>query len=540
MGSLPSQLKTSSLRVVNKLPEDGGDTQNSTNGTGPAETQPPSLEREVTTPKLLVSIVDRSTVIISEARSVCTQTDELDTGKVDGNEKNEVPVVDEVCNDHVSIPGESNASDYKNTAVVESRETSGVENKRNNEDEMQINETEGTNGDREKACSSRTSETSDVGGNVQLTFNSEVDTTPVEETEHKRKVVWEESEATIDVDNYSITTHEQIDTEKCYSQEQNQSQHEVKQVLAFGLSPPTEVPFEEIALNRYGKYKVRLQSDQERCVLSAAVFLETGDAIVVDRSNQKVKYVDSKFQFISSHELPAQPWAVCARGTDVYVSMGHTQIQHLTVQDMIIEPAETFEIKGRCLGVCVYGEHLAVGLQAGEICLLNFKGEAEETIKLPQTDTGSPCNPWHLFASKQDNILVTDSDVGAVYCVNKNSEVIFAFRGLSSPRATAVDYHGNILVVGRDMTSAVGPDVTSGAVVVVLHRDAELLNMLHIDADTKVRSRVLLTWDDLEFVPYCSSCRRDSVVILGGIQESLKIMILGLPEPEEESDTETS
>lgn len=540
MGSLPSQLKTSSLRVVNKLSEDGADTQNHTNSTGPAETQAPSLEREVTSPKILVSIVDRSTVIISEARSISTQTDELDTGQADDNEKNEVSIVGEVCNDHVRIPGESDASDYKNTTVVDSRETSHVENKRNNEDEMPINEAKGTNADRESVCSSPTAEPGDVGGNVELTFNSEVETTFVEETERERKVVWEESEATVDVDNNSITEHEQTDTENCYSQEQNDSQHQVKQVLAFGSSPPTEVPFEEIALNRYGRYKVRLQSDQERCVLSAAVFLETGDAIVVDRSNQKVKYVDSKFQFISSHELPAQPWAVCARGTDVYVSMGHTQIQHLTVQDMIIEPAEIFEIKGRCLGVCVYGEHLAVGLQVGEICLLNFKGEAEETIKLPQTDTGSPCNPWHLFVTKQDNILVTDSDVGAVYCVNKNSETIFVFRGLSSPRATAVDYQGNILVVGRDMTSAVGPDVTSGAVVVVLHRDAELLNMLRIDADTKVRSRVLLTWEDLEFVPYCSSCRRDNVVILGGIQESLKIMILGLPEPDEESDTETS
>lgn len=282
--------------------------------------------------------------------------------------------------------------------------------------------------------------------------------------------------------------------------------------------PTPAVPFEKLSLEKHGKYKVRLESDKEKCIISSASFLETGDAVVIDRSNQKLKFVDNKFQFISSYELPAKPWAVCSRGIDVYVTLGNTKIEHLIVEDMLIEHVEFFEIKGRCLGICVYDKHIAVGLQVGEICLLDFKGKKQETLQLPVLD-GRTCNPWHLTATAEDNILVTDSDAGAVYCFNRKSELIFTFRDIGTPRGTGIDTDGNILVVGRDKET--------GSVITLLHKDKELKHMLHIEQQSEMKSRVLMKWEQLEFVPYCICYRSDRIVILGGIQEALKIMTFG-------------
>ena len=197
--------------------------------------------------------------------------------------------------------------------------------------------------------------------------------------------------------------------------------------------------------------------------------------------------------------------------------MGNTTIQHLIVEDMIIEPAKSFEIKGRCLGICVLNNLLAVGLQVGEVCLLDSNGEQQGTIQLPSI-SGKPCNPWHLNATSEGNILVTDSDACTLFCVNQKSELIFTFKQQGSPRGTAIDSEGNILIVGRDMET--------GAVVSIVHKDEELRHMLHIEQQTDMKCRILMTWEQLEFVPYCVCFRKDRVVILGGIQESLKIMTL--------------
>jgi hypothetical protein len=276
-------------------------------------------------------------------------------------------------------------------------------------------------------------------------------------------------------------------------------------------------PFDQLSLERYGKYKVRLSSDKEKCIVSSAAFLETGDAILIDRSNQKVKFVDKTFQFISSYELPAKPWALCSKGKDIYVTMGNTQIQQLIVEDMILEPVKSYDIKGRCLGICLLNSFLAVGLQVGEICLLDSDGKKQGTIQLP-TISDKPCNPWHLTATTEGNVLVTDSDACALFCVNTKSELIFTFKQLGSPRGTAVDSEGNILIAGRDKET--------GAVVTIVHKDEELRRMLHIEQQPEIKSRVLMTWEQLEFVPYCVCFRKDRVVVLGGIQESLKIMTL--------------
>ena len=488
MGIIPSQLGSSSIKVVNKLPEDT--THASVEGSNVDDVRTETseerddtrkrdnnvLEREITSPKLLVSIVNNSTFIISEGRSIGTQTGEeaFNGPTIEANAGVGDIALAGVCNDNSTCT--SNINQDKEVSAFSGDDVDSIKN---------------------TADGTWDEDTNLILKNLEL--EKDVSESEINSCDNTLT-------AFVETSDMSFPTV----------------------VQARNLSPRPEVPFEEITLNECGKYKVRLHSDKEKCMVSSSAFMETGDVVVIDRSNQKLKYVDSKFQFISSYEFSTTPWAVCARRNDVYVTLGNTQIQHLVIVDMTVEPGEVFETTGRCLGICVYKEYLAVGVQGGEIQLLDFHGEMQTTIELPKTEVGKPCSPWHLCTSKHENILVTDSDAGMVVCINEASEVVFIFRGMSSPRATAVDYHGNILLVGRDMSSA--------GVAMVLHKDMELLNMLHVDAATK--ERTLLTWETLEFVPYCVSYRPDDVVVLGGIQTYLKIMRLGEREEFAESDTD--
>lgn len=539
MGVSASQSQQSSVKLVNVFPVAQTNETNEGNKHRLDDLNRGGISdliRQNTQPKILVSINTDNTVKISHGKSIATQTprnglqlvvdddsnnvenrDSVEMGDVINENRQHRAVQTDIITtesqteyDLVIIPTKYQSERSKpEIAKNESSNTddSNIYHDRNNDrqtvsttsgNEAVMNENEPVMTENEAVMTENEAGETDYWTDTCIQTDDDVD------NELGPIIAWGSKSAD------SATTLLQNDNDK---ESYNKEDKEADTQMDCETPMPTRT-FDELSLERYGKYKVRLSSDEEKCIISSATFLKTGDAVVIDRSNTKMKFVDNKFQYISSQELPAKPWAVCARGVDVYVTMGNTKIQHLTVIDMIMETMDTFQIKGRCLGICVFGEYLAVGLQIGEVCLLDFSGKKQGTIQLP-TFNGKSCNPWHLLVTPENNILVTDSDAGAVYCVTKNSELIFTFKGLGSPRGTAIDLQRNILVVGRDKDT--------GAVVTILNKDMELRNMLHIEG-SDIKSRVLLTWEELEFVPYCICHRSDNVVVLGGIQEALKIM----------------
>ncbi|KAL4240895.1 hypothetical protein ACF0H5_001677 [Mactra antiquata] len=486
MGSGNSQLNPVEIGIDNRFSESTSDKVEQSVENNP---ELATLVSEKTKPRIILSINNDNTIRIAAGKSISTQT-------VDDTEKENEDVMDEVA-ENGSPPIETKhhqeiQTDFDKPSKIDNNSVTGEIAKDKEENEE----------------------------------NKETDIPLEVETDNEAGYVTDLGVQTDDCDDAwgeqsidsALTLQE--NSKEAHNEEEKESDTQAEDNNDDDLEEYMEArPFGEVTLEKYGKYKIRMSSDKKNCIASSAAFLETGDAVIIDRSNQSIKFVDKKFQYISAHELPAKPWAVCTQGIDVYVTIGNTQIQHLTVEDMIIEPAEVFEVKGRCLGICTVDTYLAVGLQIGEISLLDFKGVYKESIALPKIN-GKPCNPWHLSSTKENNILVTDSDTGCVYCVNKKSELIFQFKGIDTPRATVLDNEGNIVVVGRDKVS--------NAVVVLLHRDVELQNILHIDEGSKKEqdSKILIKWDELEFVPYSVCYRKDRIIVLGGIQETLKIMRL--------------
>ena len=104
-------------------------------------------------------------------------------------------------------------------------------------------------------------------------------------------------------ENMEMSKHCELNTptmnNQTFKSENKNEEEETNRVPEHNV-PRLIRPFDLLSLERYGKYKVRLSSDKEKCIVSSAAFLETGDAVLIDRSNQKVKFVDKTFKFISS------------------------------------------------------------------------------------------------------------------------------------------------------------------------------------------------------------------------------------------------
>ena len=259
-----------------------------------------------------------------------------------------------------------------------------------------------------------------------------------------------------------------------------------------------------ITLESGGKYRISLPSDTEKCAVSALSFLESGHLVLTDSGNQKVKFVDKDFAFISQYPM-TQPWAVCSVDNDIYVTNGTNTIQHLFVKDMVLEVGKSFKMNGQCFGIANFNNGIAVGLKSSEIQLMNTQGEVKRIIKIPKTEKGKQLCPRHLCVTPKYDILVTDSEARIVYCLNSSGELLWRYLGMSNPFATVSDLDGNIFLVG-------------------LNKDTDLvMQILRKEGESVTCVKSVLQKQDVEFEPHSICFRKsDGLLVLAGIRHAIK------------------
>ena len=259
-----------------------------------------------------------------------------------------------------------------------------------------------------------------------------------------------------------------------------------------------------ITLESGGKYRISLPNDTEKCLISGMTFLDSGDLVLTDKGNQKVKFVDKKFEFISQLSV-SEPWDVCSVGNEIYVTLGTNTVQYLFVRDMVLELGKTFEMTDKCFGIANFNNGLAVGLKTSEIHLMNVQGEVKRIIKIPKTEKGRNVCPWHLSVTKKFDILVTDPNLRTVCCLNSKGELLFRYPDMSNPRATISDSSGNIFLVG-------------------LNKDTDLvMQILRKAGENVICVKSIVHLEDVEFEPSAVSLRHsDGLLVLGGMRHALK------------------
>lgn len=259
-----------------------------------------------------------------------------------------------------------------------------------------------------------------------------------------------------------------------------------------------------ITLESGGKYRISLPSDTEKNLISGITFLDNGDLVLADKGNQKMKFVDKEFVFISQLSVP-EPWDVCSVGNEVYVTFGTNTVQNMFIRDMVLNMGKTFEMTDKCFGIANFNNGLAVGLKYSEIHLMNLQGEVKRIIKIPKTEKGRKMCPWHLSITNKFDILVTDPTLRYMCCINSKGELLFSYPDMSNPRATISDSAGNIFLVG-------------------LNKDTELvMQILRKSGQTVICVKSIAHLEDVEFEPNSISLRQsDGLLVLGGMRHALK------------------
>jgi len=238
----------------------------------------------------------------------------------------------------------------------------------------------------------------------------------------------------------------------------------------------TESGFTERWGIKEGNYNVKL-SNEKNCSINSATYLCTGDIVLSDNTNYKLKLFNCNFEYISCLDLAEPADCVCASPTLplVYATFPD-RVRQIHVDGEKLKRSGFIKTPGHCRGICVNkfdGKAISMSMEddEGQINLLTPGGNVQ--LEISEDEDGEPLfvQPESLVVTHDLNVLVADMGANAVICVHPEGSVVFTYRGVRCPSSVVCDELNYIYVAGPNNIHQLNPQ---GELVKVFITKAEI------------------------------------------------------------------
>lgn len=202
-----------------------------------------------------------------------------------------------------------------------------------------------------------------------------------------------------------------------------------------------------------GKYHVQLH-DEKACIINSAAFLPTGDIIMSDFINKKLKLFTCNFQLVAVLEFPTsvQYLSTSPNLPLIYAAFAD-RIRQVHVDGAQMKRSGYIKVPGQCRGICINkfdGKAVALSTSedTGQVNLLTPGGNLQMELYEDNNGKGLFVRPESLIVTRDLNIVVADRGAKSVIGVRPDGEVIFVYKGVRYPTALACDEHNYLYVAG--------------------------------------------------------------------------------------------
>ena len=265
---------------------------------------------------------------------------------------------------------------------------------------------------------------------------------------------------------------------------------------------PQQKGFDEMSVTARNQVNVKVPSDSYYVHITGAAFLPSGQLILCDGNNNKLKLLDENLQMKESIDVPERPG-------DIAVVNQHQVIVIFPVQQYLqfiqVTPSlalgHTVDLGVKCWGVTVSRESIYISFsesEEGKIGVYDLTGKKKRIIDSYNGKDGKVLikSPWYIAVSNDEKLFLSGGLLTpTVYCLESSGNVLYT---VSNPlfedcRGISVDENGNLLVC----------DLGSDKVFLITKDGKEV--------------REFLTEKDGILYPYTVSFRRsDGTLVVGG------------------------
>ena len=216
--------------------------------------------------------------------------------------------------------------------------------------------------------------------------------------------------------------------------------------------------FDEMSITAGNKINVKVQSDGEDAWISGSTFLSSGELILCDRNNEKLKLLDKNLQMKESIDVPGTPWDVAPVDQhQVIVTFPDEQYLQFIQVTPSLALGDKVDLGMICCGVAVSRESIYISfLDSGQckIGIYDLTGKQKLMIGPHSYNDGKLLfkEPCYIDVWNDEKIVISDVDdkssTSTVYCLESNGNVLYSISNPSFKRCRgiSVDENENLLV----------------------------------------------------------------------------------------------
>ena len=272
--------------------------------------------------------------------------------------------------------------------------------------------------------------------------------------------------------------------------------------------------FNGMSVTARNQVNIRVQSDSIKAVITGSAFLPSGQLILCDFVNNKLKLLDENLQMKESIDVPGQPWDVApVNQHQVIVTF---PFEHY-VQFIQVTPSlalgRTVDLGMQCYGVTVSRENIYIYISfsesgGGKIGIYDLTGKKKRIID--------------RYNDKDGIFLIKNPFYFAV----PNDEKIFLSGGLFTPTVYCLETSGNVLYTVSNPLfkdcSGISVDENENLLVC----DWRSHKVFLITKDGKEVREFLTEKDGLSDLRTVSFCRSDGTLVVGGEHNNIRVFTL--------------
>ena len=270
--------------------------------------------------------------------------------------------------------------------------------------------------------------------------------------------------------------------------------------------------FDEMSVTARNQVHVKVQSDAKDARITGSAFLPSGQLILCDRNNNKLKLLDENLHMKESIDVPGKPWDVApVNQHQVIVTFpGQRYLQFIQVTPSLAL-GHTVDLGMECRGVTVSRESIYISFSksgGGKIGIYDLTGKKKRIIDPYNGKDGKVLIKWpyYIAVSNDEKIFVSGvSSTTTVFCLESSGNVLYTVSNPSftNCRGISVDENENLLVC----------DLGSHKVFLITKDGKEV--------------REFLTEKDDVYLPRTVSFRRsDGTLVVGGSHNSILVFTL--------------
>ena len=208
----------------------------------------------------------------------------------------------------------------------------------------------------------------------------------------------------------------------------------------------------DMSIRSSRQINIKLPTDDKDSWISGSLFLSTGELVLCDRMNKKLKVLNKDFTPKENIALQGQPWDVSSvTDTEVVTTLRDKYILQFVQILPSLSIRNSVQLDKECRGIAVHDRLFYISFLDGEVRVMDKNGQKQKSIFHNLDPSFRFQSPLYVAVSKAGRVYISEHAIEpTIYCMMPDGNSRYSYRdsGLVYSHGIFVDDGENLFACG--------------------------------------------------------------------------------------------